>query len=63
MAPNMPSVIQQTTLPPPYKNLAKLVNIVWQTLLFVFKTLAMDKKVMPDLNNVGQFWKYCEAVL
>ena len=30
--------------------LAKLANIAWQTLLFVSESLAMDKKVTPDLR-------------
>ena len=45
------------------KALAKLANIAWQTLLFVSESLAMDKKLTPDLrrkqkrlaSNVGQF--------
>ena len=45
------------------KALAKLANIVWQTLLFISQSLAMDKKVTPDLRRkhqclasiVGQF--------
>ena len=47
-------------------SLAKLDNIVWQTLLFVSESLAMDKKVTPDLrgkqcclaSNVGTFRAY-----
>ena len=31
--------------------LEKLANIAWQTLLFVFESLAMDKKVKPDLRQ------------
>ena len=33
------------------KALAKLANIAWQTLLFVSDSLAMDKKVTPDLRR------------
>ena len=41
----------------------KLANIAWQTLLLVSESLAMDKKVTPNLrgkqkclaSNVGQF--------
>ena len=40
-----------------------MANIAWQTLLFVSKSLAMDKKVTPDsrwkqkclANNVSHF--------
>ena len=47
------------------KTLAKLVNIAWQTLMFVSESLAVDKKVTLDLrwkqqclaSNVGQFRK------
>ena len=43
--------------------LAKLDNIVWQTLLFAFESSAVDKKVTPNLrrkqqclaSNIGQF--------
>ena len=46
-----------------FKALAKLANIAWQTLLFVSESLAMDRRVTPDLkrkqyclaSNVGQF--------
>ena len=45
------------------KALEKPANIAWQTLLFVSKSLPMDKKVTPDLrlkqqclaSNVSQF--------
>ena len=33
------------------KALAKLANIAWQTLLFVSESLAVDKKVTPDLRR------------
>ena len=32
-----------------FKALAKLANITWQTLLFVSESLAMNKKVTPNL--------------
>ena len=42
------------SLPPIFvmrsKALAKLANIAYQTLLFVYESLAMDKKVTPDLR-------------
>ena len=33
------------------KALAKLVNIAWQTLLFVSESLSMDKMIIPDLRR------------
>ena len=30
--------------------MAELANIAWQALLFVSKSLAMNKKVTPDLR-------------
>ena len=34
-----------------FKGLAKLANIAWQTLLFASESLAMDKKVTPNLTQ------------
>ena len=41
------------------KGLAKLANTAWQTPLLVSESLAMDKKVMPDLRGN---WQQCLAI-
>ena len=33
------------------KGLGKLPNVAWETLLFVSESLAMDRKVTPDLRR------------